>query len=257
MTLRSASVRLAAILVFVAPGMVGAQSLRGSSASLDIQNMMARSHEFTFLHTPGQVSKFVDSGYLIRVQPKPDLQLHQVSFPYARPEVRLFVDRLADQYHAACGEVLVVTSLTRPESDQPINASDRSVHPTGMAVDLRVPNKSGCRRWLENVLLDLERKKVIEATREKRPAHFHVAVFPQPYLHYLGALIAPSAAPVPAPRATVASSTVAMTSYKVRSGDSLWAIARKHATTVELLRETNRLSSSRIRAGQVLKVPTT
>ena len=257
MTLRSASVRLATTLLLLMPTVVGAQSLRGSSASLDIQNQMARVHEFTFLITPRQVTSFVDSGYLVRVQPNPDLQLHEVSYPYARPEVGLFVDRLSEQYHAACGEPLVVTSLTRPETEQPLNASDRSVHPTGMAVDLRMPAKSDCRRWLENVLLDLERKQVIEATREKRPAHFHVAVFPQPYVHYIAALSDPRSAPLAAAATPAPNTTVATTRYKVRSGDSLWAIAHKHATTVERLREANRLSTSRIRAGQVLRIPTT
>ena len=37
-----------------------------------------------------------------------------VSFPFARPEVELFVQRLSGQYRRACGEQLVVTSLTRP-----------------------------------------------------------------------------------------------------------------------------------------------
>jgi LysM repeat protein len=43
--------------------------------------------------------------------------------------------------------------------------------------------------------------------------------------------------------------------YRVRSGDSLWTIARKHGTTVDQLRELNRLDGSRIFAGQVIDVP--
>ena len=38
---------------------------------------------------------------------------------YARPEVVLFLERLGKQYREACGEPLVVTSLTRPKSSQP------------------------------------------------------------------------------------------------------------------------------------------
>jgi hypothetical protein len=59
--------------------------------------------------------------------------------------VQTFVERLSSQYHNACGERLVVTSLTRPASEQPRNASDRSVHPTGMAIDLRLSTKGTCR----------------------------------------------------------------------------------------------------------------
>lgn len=272
MTLRAAPIRLLPALLLLIPGALDAQSLRGSPASLDVQNDMARVHEFTFLTTARQVAKFVDSGYLLPVQPSPDVQLHEVSYPYARREVVLFVDRLGAQYHAACGEPLVVTSLTRPESEQPPNASDRSVHPTGMAADLRVPRGASCRKWLEGVLLDLEGKGVIEATREKRPSHFHVAVFPQPYLRYVDALprsetpatvVAEAAEPkAPARTAAVSSKasvkTVAAadtTRYRVRAGDSLWTIARRHATTVERIRRMNNLRSSRIRAGQVLQVP--
>jgi hypothetical protein len=65
------------------------------------------------------------------------------------------------------------------------NASAISVHPTGMAIDLRRSDSSGCRQWLETVLLDLEGKGVIEATREQYPPHYHVAVFPNPYLQYV------------------------------------------------------------------------
>ena len=114
-----------------------------------------------------------------------ELATEEVSFPYARPEVKTFVERLSEQYRAACGERLVVTSLTRPITRQPPNASVISVHPTGMAADLRRSDSPGCRQWLETVLLDLEGKGVIEATREQYPPHYHVAVFPNPYLQYL------------------------------------------------------------------------
>ena len=227
---------LAAAYLFLAPNLATAQSLGGSASSLDLQNRVARAHNFTFLGTSGQVSRFANLGYLVRVRPNSDLDLHGVSFPYARPEVQMFVGRLAAQYRVSCGEKLVVTSLTRPESSQPRNASSRSVHPTGMAVDLRLSRKTSCRRWLERVLLELERGRVLEATRERRPAHYHVAVFPQPYARYVMSLSK-------------------VTRYRVRSGDSLWAIARRHGTTVARLREENGLSSSRILTGQMLDVP--
>ena len=43
--------------------------------------------------------------------------------------------------------------------------------------------------------------------------------------------------------------------YRVRSGDSLWTIAREYGTTVDRLRAENRLRNNRILAGQTLKVP--
>ena len=164
-----------------------AQSLLGSHESLLRQNEEAREHEFTYLRTTADVRDYAQQGLLVRLPGNSDYELatDEVSFPYARPEVKTFVERLSEQYRAACGERLVVTSLTRPITRQPPNASVISVHPTGMAADLRRSDSSGCRQWLETVLLDLEGKGVIEATREQYPPHYHVAVFPNPYLQYL------------------------------------------------------------------------
>ena len=164
-----------------------AQSLLGSHESLLRQNQEAREHDFTYLRTSADVRDFAQQGLLVRLPGNADYELadDEVSFPYARPEVKTFVERLSRQYREACGERLVVTSLTRPITRQPPNASAISVHPTGMAIDLRRTDSSGCRQWLETVLLDLEGKGVLEATREQYPPHYHVAVFPNPYLQYV------------------------------------------------------------------------
>jgi hypothetical protein len=223
---------------------------------LDIQNQMAKTHQFTYLGTESQLEKFVRLGYLVPVESNADFELHEVSFPYTRSESALFVKRLGAQYHAACGEKLVVTSLTRPNSLQPRNASDRSVHPTGMAVDLRVPQTPACRRWIERVLLDLEQRRVLEATRERRPAHYHIAVFPAPYRDWVAGR-SPSVrmAQTAAPKPTTGAARKSLARYQVRTGDSLWNIARKHGTTVAQLRAKNALASNRIRPGQVLELP--
>ena len=139
-----------------------AQSLRGSRASMDRQNAQARAHDFTFLRDGRHVTTFVNSGLLVPLRGNSNYELHAVSYPYARPEVKLFVERLSAQFRAACGEKLVVTSLTRPQNGQPRNASARSVHPTGMALDIRRHNTPTCRRWLERVLLSLEGSGVLE-----------------------------------------------------------------------------------------------
>lgn len=164
-----------------------AQSLLGSHESLLRQNEEAREHDFTYLRTSSDVRDYAQQGLLVRLPGNSDYELagDEVSFPYARPEVKTFIERLSNQYHDACGERLVVTSLTRPITRQPPNASTISVHPTGMAADLRRSDSSGCRQWLETVLLDLENKGVLEATREQYPPHYHVAVFPNPYLQYV------------------------------------------------------------------------
>ncbi|MDH3207802.1 MAG: DUF5715 family protein [Gemmatimonadota bacterium] len=229
------------------PAGMRAQSLQGSSASLDAQNRIARQHDFTFIDTPQRVDHFASQGWLVQIRPTSAVRLdNEVSYPYARPEVELFVRRLGGQYRAACGEQLVVTSLTRPTSRQPRNASDRSVHPTGMAVDLRYSNNRNCRVWLERVLSDLERQGVLEATRERRPVHYHVAIFPRQYAAYVAAL---QTRPTPTPAADE------RLVYTVQRGDSLWEIARSHGTSVDDLKAVNGIRGNRIFAGQRIDVP--
>lgn len=225
-----------------------AQTLRGSPAAVALQYRVAHDHNFTFLRTSAQLRRFVDQGYLVRVPGNANYALARVSHPYARPEVKVFIERLSAQYRAACGEQLVVTSLTRPRNGQPANASSRSVHPTGMAIDLRVSQQASCRRWLESTLLSLERQGVLSATRERRPPHYHVSVFPRQYAQYVRSLPDRS-------QARLASASVL--NYQVRRGDSLWTIARRHGVDVDSLKEANRLAGSRIYAGQTLQIPTT
>ena len=220
-----------------------AASLRGSRGSMDRQTRMARAHDYTFLRNPSHVRRFVDQGWLTRVSRGRDYELVDVSFPYTRPEVLLFIERLSRQYRSACGEKLVVTSLTRPRSHQPANASRRSVHPTGMALDLRRSRKRSCRAWLERVLLSLERNKVLEATYESRPPHYHVAVFPKPYQRYVERIT-----DRPQQRA-------AARSYRVTRGDTLWKIAARHDTSVRAIKSSNGLRSNTIRPGQLLTIP--
>ena len=100
-------------VVVALPSVVEAQSLGGSKASMDRQNQQARAHDFTFLRDGNQVRTFANSGLLVRLTGDDNYQLAGVSYPYARPEVKLFVERLSSQFRAACGEQLVITSLTR------------------------------------------------------------------------------------------------------------------------------------------------
>lgn len=84
---------------------------------------------------------------------------------------------------------------------------------------------------------------------------------PDPYA------FAPEPAPAPAPKKTTSSSSSSSTkkpsssssstrtTHTVKSGDTLYSLARKHGTTVAKIKSANGLSSDLIRIGQKLKIP--
>ncbi|HEU0051608.1 MAG TPA: LysM peptidoglycan-binding domain-containing protein, partial [Longimicrobium sp.] len=158
---------------------------------------------------------------------------------------------LAEQYRDACGEKLVITSAVRPSSLRLINSVDKTVHPAGIAVDIRKPRQGSCLRWLRETLLHVEGAGAIEATEERRPPHFHVAVFPSQYLAYIGR----DADTRPQVTRRASQPSRGAVTYRVRQGDSLWAIARRHNTSVARLKEANDMRSSQVRPGQVIKIP--
>jgi hypothetical protein len=174
-----------AIMLGLAPATVArADGLAGSPSSMVHQHEVAVKEDYSFLRSSRDVRALATKGALVPVAENGDLALSKVSYPYARPEVRDFVERFAARYHEATGARLVVTSLTRPTSAQPANAHKLSVHPAGMAVDLRIPASSSDRAYLETSLLALEKDGVLDVTRERSPAHYHVAVFAEPYARY-------------------------------------------------------------------------
>lgn len=209
-----------------------AQSLKGSSRAVAKAHAAVLALGLPFAKTAADVEQLVEAGKLVAVEAGPSLALHQVSFPYATPALARFVTALASRYRQACGEPLVVTSLMRPLDRQPPNASRRSVHPAGVAADIRRSKNGRCLAWLERELLELEGAGEIEATRESHPPHYHVAVLP---------------------RQAVARGP---DTYRVAPNDSLWAIARRFGTTIDALRALNGLDDSEhIVVGQRLAIP--
>lgn len=276
--MRKIVLAMTGVFVFAQAAHLGAQTLKGSHTAMERQNNVAHQQDYTFLETSRDVRRFIESGLLVPVHSTKALKLSEgVSFAYARPAVKLFVERLASQYKSECGERLVVTSLTRPLSRQPWNASELSVHPAGMAADIRVSDRRSCRNWLAEALVGLEAKGVIDATREHFPAHFHVAVFPPAYERYVAKSegttstkvasaqtqkparpamrIAEAAQPTYASILPMPSSSSHTTTHKVRPGESLWSIAKQHGVTVTALKNANDIRKSRIVPGQVLAIP--
>lgn len=232
----------AAVVLVVWPASARAQSLRGSPGSIDRMYRQAKAEHLAFYETSSGVRKAASAGRLVRLEAGEDVQLHDIGYPFVRPAARTFVKRLGEQYREACGEPLVVTSAVRPATRQPANSTERSVHPTGMAIDLRKPATPSCLRWLREALLALEDRGLIEATEEHWPAHFHVAVFPTPYTRYVAER-----------KAAVA--VAAASTYVVRAGDTLWDIARDHDVTVKAIVRANGLDEPTIVPGQELVIP--
>jgi hypothetical protein len=165
-------------------GTAFADGLAGSPSSMLRQHEIAVKEDYSFLRTPTEVRKLATAGALVPIVESANLALSKVSYPFARPEVLDFVEHFAQRYRDSTGARLVVTSLTRPSSAQPSNAHKLSVHPAGMAVDLRVPADPAARQFIERSLLDMEKAGVLDVTRERSPAHYHIAVFAEKWAPY-------------------------------------------------------------------------
>jgi hypothetical protein len=156
---------------------LAAQSLRGSQEGVDHLYLVARASGLQFHATVSSARRAVAAGEFVELNGNNDYTpKNRMSLPYATPETRAFIEHLAAEYHSACGERLVVTSALRPMSRRPRNGSVKSVHPTGIAFDVRKPKRRICRDWLRQLLLQHEREGTIEATEEFRPPHFHIVV---------------------------------------------------------------------------------
>jgi hypothetical protein len=199
----------------------------------------AKRHDFSFLKSESQLQWFIKNNLLVELVSEVNYEVAPMKLgrPYVRPEVRLFVQQLSRNLFAECGERLVVTSALRFTTRQPKNSVRESVHPTGMAIDIRAPAKK-CRKGFEAELLYLEAKGLIQATRERWPLHYHVSVFPQQYVTNV-ALHA----------------RVDEAEYEVRRGDTLSTIASRFGTSITELVALNALESPDfLRVGQEIKL---
>jgi LysM domain/Family of unknown function (DUF5715) len=260
------------------------QELRGSRESVQKMWDFATTHGLVFYRTPRDIDDAVAQGKLVPLDGDASYQLTRgVGFSYATREAKQFVASFAPQYLAACGTPLTVTSAARPTSRQPRNSNPYSVHPTGIAIDLRRPPAGPCQTWLRRALAELEQQGYIEATEERRPVHMHVAVLTEP--GKIAALPPLGGGPLagaplrsqrsdgevalrsttPAVRVSTAPArtgtngdddAIRADTYRVREGDTLWDVARRSGVSVSALKRANRRSTRGVlRPGTVLRVP--
>ena len=243
-------------------------ALHGSKESVEKMYSFAVSHRMPFYLTPTNVDKAIADGRLVALTGDSTYELTRgVGFSYSTREAKQFVLAFAPQYLAACGVPLTVTSAARPMSRQPHNANPHSVHPTGIAVDIRRPPPGPCLTWVRGALADLEARGVIEATEEHHPIHLHVAVLAQPgskvLLPNLVRTVVARQAPVVPPTTVVASAgevnlaagPAKPRTYVVRQGDTFWDIANRTGVKMDDLKRANSQASSTLRPGTTLALP--
>ena len=248
--------------------------LHGSKQSVEKMYEFAMSRHMPFYLTPVNVDDAIAKGRLVALTGDSTYELTRgVGFAYSTREARQFVLAFAPQYLAACGVPLTVTSAARPMSNQPHNANPHSVHPTGIAVDIRRPAAGPCLTWVRGALATLEERGVVEATEEHHPVHLHVAVLVQPGAKVLlpnlvKTVVARQVTTPPVPVATVAaaggevkllaasaSAAKGPHAYTVRQGDTMWDIANRNGVSMSDLKKANLHIASTLKPGITLMVP--
>lgn len=108
---------------------------------------------------------------------------------YSRPWTRQFIVDISEAYYREFGKPLWVTSLVRTVEQQhrlrrrnrnaaPAVGDVTSSHLAGVAVDIA---KNGMtlreRRWVDQYVLPLQEKGLVEAAEERRQACYHIMVY--------------------------------------------------------------------------------
>jgi LysM repeat protein len=233
-------------------------------------------HRYPFYLTPTNLDTAIAHGKLVALTGDSTYELTRgVGFSYATREAKQFVTMFAPQYLAACGAPLTVTSAARPMSRQPHNANPLSVHPTGIAVDIRRPPPGPCLAWVRGALAELETKGIVEATEEHHPVHLHIAVLQAPGARFTlpdlthGVVVARVTPPQSVSatsngEVSLATSVVAAArdsgararTYQVRQGDTFWDVAQKTGVSMKALADANRRSvNATLQPGTVLRLP--
>lgn len=156
--------------------LTGRVSLVGGEVSSSQQQLgYAQEQQLPFMGTEAEYQTRISSGYFVRLE-SPFMEVH-ARRPYALPSTVVFVAELAREYYAAGCGLLVVKDALRLTSERPSNGSLYSVHPAGMAVDIRtkyIPTE--CADWLRAYTSQKEAEGKVDGTQEWKPEHLHVVV---------------------------------------------------------------------------------
>lgn len=156
--------------------MNGAVSLVGGETTTSLQQYeYAKQQNLSIMETEATYQHAILRGYFVPLT-SPYLVV-LAKREYVLPSTAKFVHELAAAYYeTGCGQ-LVVTSAGRLTTERPTNGSPYSVHPAGMAVDVRtkyIPPE--CADWLRAYISEREGKLEVDGTQEYHPEHLHVVV---------------------------------------------------------------------------------
>jgi hypothetical protein len=105
------------------------------------------------------------------------------------------------------------------------------------------------------VARELERRGLLDATREHRPPHYHVAVFPRPYLAYLQTRDPQAVASFAAAVEPRTSATDGGIVHVVVRGDTLWSLGTRYGVPLARIRAENGIRGDTLVVGQRLLIP--
>lgn len=195
-----------AIFLVVVPGHARAGRnwaiLTANARSQAIQNERANAYGLSRMRNAAMIQDFYRNGYLVPVPAGTrDYYLDDIEpdHRYLRPWTKLFLDRLASEYHARFGQRLRVTSLVRTVDSQlrlahyDPNAAEatgpnRSAHLTGAALDISKRFMSPQEvEWMRHVLYGLKQEDLLYAIEEFVEPNFHIMVYPT-YSSYVAKL---------------------------------------------------------------------
>lgn len=192
---------LLSFLFFPLP-LLAAGNLMGSPEARALENAKADEFSLERIADERSMTRLVEEKRLIPVPNNDYVRWHH-RFPkryaFYLPHADDFLVRLGRDFRSVFNKPIIVTSAIRPISYQrklatrnrnaaPTEGSFASTHPTGATIDI---GYKGLRReetaWIESYLSKKEADGVIQATKERYQACFHVMVYtPQERLAALG-----------------------------------------------------------------------
>ncbi len=165
---------------------------RGSRDMLVRENQEIDRLELARIEDDDELKEMIDNQELVAVKESRSLVLADNlanDRRYCRPWTRDFLEDLSQAYYNEFRQPIKVNSLVRTVEQQkklrrhnrnagPVEGETASTHLTGITVDIsRKAMSRREQRWIEQYMLPLKDRSLIEPVEERRQAVFHVVVY--------------------------------------------------------------------------------